>query len=176
MIKYTIDVLQYLQGTDAKTYPVFLRDGELDISQLNAKEATILNNALKSYDPLPYLKTDACSRIDAKAEALCTTLITPGITQQTRYARKLAQAEAFLQDGTPTEVEYPLIYNEVGITARSAGAVATAIVQASAAYDTFCDKVELVRAKAKGAVHTASNASLVASAEAAVVWPTAASE
>ena len=60
----------------------------------------------------------ACSRINATAEALCSNLITPGQTQQTRYARKLAQAEAFLQDGTPTEAEYPLIYNEVGITAK----------------------------------------------------------
>jgi len=113
----------------------------------------------------------ACSRIDATAEALCSNLITPGQTQQTRYARKLAQAEAFLQDGTPTAAEYPLIYNEVGITASNAGAVAMAVVQAAEAYDTFCDQVELVRAKAKGAVCAASNASLVASAEAAVAWP-----
>jgi len=128
---------------------------------------------LAAAPPLAHIKATACSRIDAKAEMLCTTLITPGITQQTRYARKLAQAQAFLQDGTPTEAEYPLIYNEVGITASNAGAVAMAVVQAAEAYDTFCDKVELVRAKAKGTITGASNASLVASAEAAVVWPVA---
>ena len=79
---------------------------------------------LAAAPPLAHIKAEACSRIDATAEALCTNRLTPGITQQTRYARKLAQAEAFLQNGTPTEAEYPLIYNEVGITARSAGAVA----------------------------------------------------
>jgi len=138
---------------------------------LTTEQQTALDALLADYDPLEGIKAVACSRINATAEALCSNLITPGQTQQTRYARKLAQAEAYLQDGTPTEAEYPLIFNEVGITASNAGAVATAIVQASEAYGTFCDTVELVRAKAKGAVRAASNASLVASAEAAVVWP-----
>jgi len=117
------------------------------------------------------VKAAARSRINTKAEMLCTTLVTPGITQQTRYARKLAQAEAYLQATTPTQEDCPLIYNEVGITASNAGAVAWTIVQAAKAFDSFCDTVECVRMRGKEEINAASNASLVASAEAAIVWP-----
>jgi len=125
-------------------------------------------NAAKA---LALAQAAACERIDAMADKLCAGRVTPGFTQQARYARKLAQAKAFLQDGTPTEAEYPLIYNEVGLTAETPGAVAMAIVQAAESYATYCDTVEVVRMRIKAAIKAAADTPAVAAIEAAVVWP-----
>jgi len=73
-------------------------------------------------------KAAACDAIDAEAERRRNLVLTPGAGQMAAYQEKERQARRLLADDTPTEAEYPDIYNEIGITADSAGEVAMAVL------------------------------------------------
>lgn len=116
-------------------------------------------------------KVTACAAIDVQAEALRLTVLTPGAGQMAAYQAKEAQATAFLQDGTPTEAEYPDIFNEIGITADSGAEVAAAILAAAEKWRTFGRKVERARLAGKKAVNAASDMTGIMAAHNGVPWP-----
>jgi hypothetical protein len=117
-------------------------------------------------------KKAACARIDARAEALRLTVLTPGSGQMSAYLAKEAQATAYLQDADPTEAEYPDLYNEVGITADTVHDVAMAVLAAAETWRIFGRAIERARLSGKKAVREAIDLAGVAAAEAGVVWPT----
>ena len=116
-------------------------------------------------------KAAACDRIDAQAEALRSRMLTPGAGQMAAYQAKEEQAKAFLQDATPTEAEYPDVYNEIGITADTAAAVAMAILAAAEKWRVYGRAVEKARLTGKKAVNAATDPVGVEAAAKAVVWP-----
>ena len=116
-------------------------------------------------------KAAACDRIDAQAEALRSRVLTPGAGQMAAYQAKEEQAKAFLQDATPTEAEYPDVYNEIGITADTAAAVAMAILAAAEKWRVYGRAVEKARLTGKKAVNAATDPVGVEAAAKAVVWP-----
>ena len=118
-------------------------------------------------------KASACDAIDARAEKLRQTVLTPGAGQMAAYQTKEAQAAALLQDPTPTEGEYPDIFNEIGITADSAAAVAAAVLTAAERWREFGRKVERARLAGKKAVGEAVDAAGVLAARDGVAWPLA---
>jgi len=120
---------------------------------------------------LTTLQAEACARIDASAEALCNTVVTPGSSQMARYTRKQAQAEAYLADPSPTADKYPAIYGEVGITADTVQAVAEVVLARAAAWWTYGDAIERARLAGKRAVESATTVAAIQAAEAAVEWP-----
>ena len=126
------------------------------------------------------LKSAACSRIDAKAETLRQGVLTPGSGQAAEYYLTYAEAVSYLPlvlaGKTPTDTDYPFLLAEQAALAATAGAVtltsvATAIMSDVGASKTALAAIKEARRKGKLAVRAAGNASLVASAEAAVVWP-----
>ena len=119
------------------------------------------------------LQTAACDLIDSQAEKLRQTDLTPGAGQMAAYQAKETQARAFLQDGDPTEGDYPDIYNEVGITADTPDAVAMAVLAAAEKWRTFGRNVEKVRLAGKKAVGAAVDSAGVLAARNAVAWPEA---
>ena len=120
---------------------------------------------------MPPSRQAACARIDAKAEALRNTVLTPGSGQMAAYQAKEEQASALLQDADPTEEKYPDIYNEVGITADAAHEVAMAVLAAAETWRVFGRAVEKARLTGKKAVVEAVDEAGVAAAEATVSWP-----
>ena len=112
-----------------------------------------------------------CAEIDATAETLRGTVLTPGSGQMAAYQAKEGQARALLADPTPTEGEYPDIFNEIGITAASAGEVAMAVMAAAERWRAYGRAVERVRLSAKKAVAEASALSGVLAARDHVDWP-----
>ncbi|OLN27370.1 hypothetical protein DVDV_2168 [Desulfovibrio sp. DV] len=116
-------------------------------------------------------KTSACKAIDATAETLRNAVLTPGSGQMAAYQAKEEQAWALLADPTPTEGEYPDIFNEIGITAASAGEVAMAVVAAAERWRAYGRSVERVRLSAKKAVAEASGLTAVLAARNRVDWP-----
>jgi len=70
-----------------------------------------------------------------------------------------------------TEVEYPDLYNEIGITAGTVHEVAMAILAAAERWRVYGRAVERARLSGKKAVAEATDPAGVAAAETAIVWP-----
>ena len=121
---------------------------------------------------LASLQAEACARIDATAEALRQTVLTPGTGQMAVYQAKETQARAILQDPEPDETKYPDIYNEVGITADTVQEVAMAVLAAAEKWRLLGRSIEKARLAGKKVVNAADPAAIKA-AETAVAWPTA---
>ncbi|WP_246198159.1 hypothetical protein [Solidesulfovibrio aerotolerans] len=120
---------------------------------------------------LALAQAGTCTAIDDRAEALRSVVLTPGSGQMAAYQEKERQARALLQDATPTEGEYPDIFNEIGITAASAGEVAMAVVAAAEKWRTFGRLVERARLAGKKAVSEATDPTGVLAARDGIVWP-----
>lgn len=116
-------------------------------------------------------KASVCAEIDTEAERRRNAVLTPGAGQMAAYQEKETQARALLADDTPTEAEYPDIYNEIGITADSAGEVAMAVLAAAEKWRTYGRQVEHVRLAGKKAAAEAGDIAAVIAAREAVVWP-----
>lgn len=116
-------------------------------------------------------KASVCAEIDTEAERRRTTVLTPGAGQMAAYQEKETQARALLADDTPTEAEYPDIYNEIGITADSAGEVAMAVLAAAEKWRTYGRLVERARLAGKKAVGEAGDVAAVLAARDGVAWP-----
>jgi hypothetical protein len=116
-------------------------------------------------------KTTACNALDAEAERLRNTVLTPGAGQMAAYQEKERQARALLADPTPTEAEYPDIYNEIGITADSAGEVAMAVLAAAERWRIYGRQVERARLAAKKAVDGAGDEAGILAARDEAAWP-----
>jgi len=120
---------------------------------------------------LATLQAEACTRIDAAAEGLRNSVVTPGSGQMAAYRRKEEQARDYLDDADPSADKYPAIYGEVGITAETPQAVAEAILAKAAAWWSFGDAIEQARLTGKKAVKAAASVAAVQAAEAAMTWP-----
>ncbi|WP_300163380.1 hypothetical protein [Solidesulfovibrio sp.] len=118
-------------------------------------------------------RASACAAIDAMAETLRQTVLTPGAGQIAAYQAKEAQATALLQDSTPTQGEYPDIFNEIGVTADSAAEVAAAVLAAAEKWREFGRKVERARLAGKRAVAGAADAAGIVAARDGLAWPRA---
>lgn len=122
---------------------------------------------------LDVAKASACAAIDAAAESLRQAVLTPGAGQMAAYQAKEAQATALLQDPTPTEAEYPDIFNEIGVTADSAAEVAAAVLAAAEKWRDYGRLVERARLVGKKAVQAAADAPGIVAARDGVAWPLA---
>lgn len=116
-------------------------------------------------------KAAACDAIDAEAERRRNLVLTPGAGQMAAYQEKERQARRLLADDTPTEAEYPDIYNEIGITADSAGEVAMAVLAAAERWRAYGRLVERARLNSKKALAEAGDVATVLAAREAVAWP-----
>ncbi len=116
-------------------------------------------------------QASACAEIDAEAERRRNTVLTPGSGQMAAYQAKEVQARALLADDTPTEAEYPDIYNEIGLTAGSAGEVAMAVLAAAEKWRAFGRDLERARLAGKKAVGQAGDVAAVVAARDGAVWP-----
>ena len=159
------------RATDAQASVILSSELPLGVAIVNPPNGIPLFGGEWLQPDLAALQAEACARIDARAEDLCNSVVTPGSAQMARYNRKQAQAEACLADPNPTVDTYPAIYNEVGITAETPKAVAEAILARATAWWTFGDEIEQARLTGKKAVKAAASVTAIQAAEAAVVWP-----
>ncbi len=116
-------------------------------------------------------KASVNNAIDAEAERRRNAVLTPGAGQMAAYQEKERQARALLADDTPTEAEYPDIYNEIGLTADSAGEVAMAVLAAAERWRAYGRQVERARLAGKKAVAAAGDVAAILAARHAVPWP-----
>ena len=116
-------------------------------------------------------KASISAALDAKAERLRNAMLTPGSGQMAAYQEKERQARALLQDETPTEAEYPDIYNEIGVTADSVGEVAMAVLAAAERWRNYGRRVERARLAGKKAVAESEDVAAAIAARDSVHWP-----
>jgi len=161
------------RATDTQAAVILGSDLPLGVAIVNPPDGIPLFGGEWLQPDLATLQAEACARIDAAAEALRQTVLTPGTGQMAVYQTKETQATAYLADGDPAETEYPDLYNEVGITAETVHEVAMAVLAAAEKWRLFGRKIERARLAAKKAVIEAATAAAIRTAEAAVEWPPA---
>ena len=119
---------------------------------------------------LAALKVAAAADIDAQAERLRLTLITPGAGQALVYERKRAEAVRMAGDADPQPADYPLLAAEVGITAPSLVEVGAAVRAMASDWIAAAAAIEAVRLRAKAAIAAATTPPALRAA-AQVTWP-----
>lgn len=118
-------------------------------------------------------RESGASRIDALAENLRNTVITPGSGQLYTYLAKEEEAKAFVQDAEPTAGKYPYIYGGVGTSdGATAAEVAATYLKCAASWKAFGPSVESVRRKAKDAIAVATSQAEIESIISRAAWPT----
>lgn len=130
---------------------------------------------------LATLKIALGQDIDAEAERLRQTLITPGSGQAMEYQEAQRQAEAALAgtDAEATAVAYPMLAVTIGIDvdpltgqpATDIKGVARAIHAAWSLWLAIGSQIRGARLAAKAAVEAATTADAARAARAAVAWP-----
>ncbi|MFP5258232.1 MAG: hypothetical protein ACLGQH_04340 [Acidobacteriota bacterium] len=119
---------------------------------------------------LDIAKAAVCAEIDARAEKLRNSVLTPGAGQMAAYQEKERQARLLLADAAPTEGEYPDIFNEIGITADSAGEVAMAVLAASERWRDYGRSIERARLAGKKTVGQATDIAAILAARDGIAW------
>ena len=120
--------------------------------------------------PLDALRAEAMTQVDAEAERLRLTLITPGAGQALVYERKRAEAERMAGDAEPQPTDYPLLAAEVGITASTLAGVGAAVRAMASDWIAAAAAIEAVRLRAKAAIAAATTPPAIR-ATAQVTWP-----
>ncbi|WP_051657299.1 hypothetical protein [Acidiphilium angustum] len=188
------EVMQY--GTTSSTlWPSFEQSS--GAQQINsAQYATLLAGGrflylnsqivpISSSFPLAAAQTAACTSIDLDAEQARLQFITPGFGQMMVYLTKAAQAQALLAtypteaafaaaSPPPSSMQFPLLFDEIGITASTAWGVASVIAALNAEWLGIAALIERTRLAAKGAVMGATTQAEIATAM-TISWPTPAS-
>jgi len=159
------------RATDAQAAVILGSNLPLGVAIVNPPDGIPLFGGEWLQPDLATLQAEACARIDAAAEALRQTVLTPGTGQMAVYQTKETQARAILQDPEPDETKYPDIYNEIGITADSVQEVAMAVLAAAERWRLFGRSIEKARLAGKKAVNAAVDQAALNAAETAVVWP-----
>ncbi|SOC83131.1 hypothetical protein SAMN05421890_1576 [Ensifer adhaerens] len=119
------------------------------------------------------LKRALVQEVNAAAEAERKRYITAGEGQAMTYTEKLAQARAFLAIAGADPGDYPMIANEVGITATSAAGVAEAVIAAYTAWATIGAAIEKVRMTANKAIMDAADPDAARAIRDTIIWPAA---
>ncbi|MCD2176432.1 hypothetical protein [Rhizobium sp. C1] len=122
---------------------------------------------------LRQIKQALIEEINAAAEAERKRYITAGEGQAMTYTEKLAQARAFLAATEPNAADYPMIANEVGITASTASGVASAVIDAYTAWVAIGAAIEKIRMQTNMAITEAADADAARAVRNTVVWPSA---
>ncbi len=123
--------------------------------------------------PLSDVKDQLIAEINAAAEGERLKYITAGEGQAMTYTEKLAQARAFLAASAPDPADYPMIANEVDITAADAASVAEAVVSAYSAWAAIGAAIEKTRMEANKSITAATDAPAARAIRNNVVWPKA---
>lgn len=120
--------------------------------------------------PLDALRAEAMAQVDAEAERLRLTLITPGAGQALVYERKRAAAERMVGDPEPQPTDDPLLAAEVGITAPTLTGVGAAVRAIARDWIAAAAAIEAARLRAKAAIAAATTPSAIRAAG-QVTWP-----
>ena len=116
-------------------------------------------------------RVKAARQVAEAAETARLQFITPGSGKAMAYQEKAREAMAFLADAAPTEVKYPLIYAEAGITAATAQGVAELV---AARFETFRQiEAQIARTEtgAKRDIAQAPSAAEIDAILAGLAWP-----
>jgi hypothetical protein len=150
---------------------------DLDLKVVTDAEFTELLNPPPSLDEA---KTSAKASIDAQAETLRQSVLTPGSGQAAEYCLTHAEAVNYLTavaaGNTPNPASYPFLLAEQAALAPTTGEVGLADVATAIMADVTTCKATLAAIKqarrtGKLAVDAATNEDAVTAAMATVVWP-----
>lgn len=120
---------------------------------------------------LAAVKNEMIGVVNAAAEKERLKYITSGQGQAMTYTEKRDQARAFLAADDPDPADYPMIANEVGITAATAREVAEVIAGRYAAWKAIGEEIEKVRMIANKAIEDAADEAAAKAAAAGITWP-----
>lgn len=123
--------------------------------------------------PLETLKRKAISGINARAGRMTSRLTTQAPGMAARYARKEAQARAWLADQTQNPADFPLPYNEALATGESMKVVCQTIVRRAEETEQQDNEIEAVRRKLVVATRRAATADEITDIEQTATWPEA---
>jgi len=179
---------QTIVSTDDTDYKAFIADGTKPTAWPRDASGKVSDAEMRAV-LAPYglmlslddLKAQLKARVDAKAEEVRLTLITPGSGQAMEYQEAYAQAQAALAaTGTVKDTDYPMLAATVGIdtdpqTGKAAKDVLGVARSVKAAYEAFLTAGAAIRGArlgGKAAIQAAGNAADAQSACDAISWPT----
>lgn len=161
-------------GTEPTRWPRDEADGQTDAA---------LQDVLTPYGlhvGLAPLKGMLKAQVDATAEALRLTLITPGSGQAMEYQEAYAQAQAALAvSGTVKASDYPMLAATIGVdidpeTGKPAADVLGVARSVKAAYEAYLQAGAAIRGArllAKAEIDAAADAITAQAVFAAIQWP-----
>ena len=128
-----------------------------DLGVVIVPQAAIVGAALD----LGVLRDTAAASIDAQAEVVRQSILTPGAGQAMTYQRKEAEARAWsLDNGTPT----PFLTAEAGARGMTITDLAAEIIELADAWVAIGAAIEGLRMGAKAAVGRAANLGAIVAA------------
>lgn len=136
---------------------------------LAAAQAEILAQDTVVPPTLEEMKASALAEVAALAGAARARVVTPG--KDAIYEEKARQARSFLDDHDPTEAKYPMIYDEVGITADTPLDVAQLVVANNAVGWERLRKIERVSLSAKRDIASAETPEALTKILSGLTWP-----
>lgn len=108
-------------------------------------------------DAFPALKSAARAQLMAACAAFEAGFVTPLPAQAMKYARKEADARAFLAADDPDPADHPWIAAEVGITAPTAWEVAQVYVNLASLWTEVACRYEPIRLRAGASIDAAAS-------------------
>lgn len=159
---------------DVRTAAAFMGDG-VEIPEEHAEAVTAAIAAVTATVAslsLAAVKTQMIGLVNAAAEKERLKYITAGQGQAMTYAEKRDQARAFLAANNPDPADYPMIANEVGITAATAQEVAEVISGRYAAWKAIGEEIERVRMVSNKAIEDAADEENARAVASNINWPT----
>lgn len=158
---------------DVRLAAMFMGDG-IEIPDEHAEAVTAAIAAVTanvSALSLAAVKNQMIGLVNAAAEKERLKYITSGQGQAMTYTEKRDQARAFLAAEDPDPADYPMIANEVGITAATAREVAEVIAGRYAAWKAIGEEIEKVRMIANKAIDDAADEAGAKAVAAGITWP-----
>lgn len=116
-------------------------------------------------------KAEAAAIVSAAAERARLRFVSPGSGKAMAYQEKAKEADDFLADPAPTQLKYPLIFAEVGLTAPTPAEVAAVIRQRRDAFKQVEARISRAETAAKLSLAAAKDAAEVAAILADLTWP-----
>jgi len=152
---------------------------DFDVSASDEQRTAALA-AIESYDVLSDLKATLRTKVDADAEAVRQSYITPGVGQSMTYLEKHNQAIAVESMGEAAAnalseqdrtAQFPTLAASVGVEAAALWDCAQIVVQTYEAWAALSNQIERARLMGKMSISLASDAAAAQAAYEAITWP-----
>lgn len=131
---------------------------------------TVLPTYVPNVVTLVEHKTSLKAGVDRYAEMLRNKILTPGSGQSLVYMLKLSEAKAFASDPNPSDLDYPLLAAEIGVTGPALPDVVASVLIIADVWIGIAAGIESIRLHGKKMIDEAVDIEAASAAAAAIDW------